>query len=224
MAGSTGNVYTVAIANQPLCNCPYAEKGNQCKHMIWIMVRVLRARSDLQYQLALLNSELKEIFENAPRTATVGAEESAEKPADGNRKPVEGDCPICFTEFGDEAVVFCKAACGNNFHSQCLKTWAATKKAAGVTVTCPLCRTPWEECGSVSVEELKSAVQSGDVNEEGYVNIAGELGISQERGKPLVADRSMLTFARLLDVPQVLGEPTATPTRHVHALARQWQT
>jgi hypothetical protein len=188
MTGSTGNVYTVNIANQPECNCPYAEKGNQCKHMVWVMVRVLRARHDLQYQLALLNSELKEIFQNAPRTpAHSDEEEPAENAADGNRKPVEGDCPICFTEFGDEAVVFCKAACGNNFHSQCLKTWAATKRAAQVAVTCPLCRTPWEESGDVSADALKVAVNGGEVNHEGYVNVAGQLGISQDRGKgPIV--------------------------------------
>jgi hypothetical protein len=190
-------VYTVKIANQPECNCPYAEKGNQCKHMVWVMVRVLRARNDLQYQLALLNSELKEIFENAPRAVICSDdEEPAGKAADGNRKPVEGDCPICFTEFGDEAVVFCTAACGNNFHSECLKTWAATKRAAGVTVTCPLCRTPWEEQG-VSVESLKSVAKTGEVNDEGYVNVAGELGISRDRGKS--PDLDLARCSRLLD-------------------------
>jgi hypothetical protein len=167
------------------CNCPYAEKGNQCKHIVWVLVRVLRARTDLQYQLGLLNSELREIFENAPRIDTSGnGEELAAKSEEGNRKSVDGDCPICFTEFeGKETVVFCKAACGNNFHSDCLKHWAATKRQAGVKVTCPLCRTPWDNGGgSVPVEHIKSAVEAGSVNEEGYVNVAGELGISRDRG------------------------------------------
>jgi hypothetical protein len=34
------------------------------------------------------------------------------------RKPYTADdeCPICFETFANEAVVWCRAACGNNFH------------------------------------------------------------------------------------------------------------
>lgn len=43
MAGTTGNVYSIKIARQPVCNCPHALKGNQCKHTIY--VRILHPRS-----------------------------------------------------------------------------------------------------------------------------------------------------------------------------------
>lgn len=53
---------------------------------------------------------------------------------DGNRKPVEGDCPICFMEFepDKEEIVWCRAACGNNIHQTCFRKWAATQQAQGV--------------------------------------------------------------------------------------------
>lgn len=51
----------------------------------------------------------------------------------GKRKPVEGDCPICFMEFGrNEEIVWCKAACGNNIHKKCFDQWAATTRQSGV--------------------------------------------------------------------------------------------
>src|SRR4051812_18203218 len=60
LTGSTGNIYKVRIAQQPSCDCPHATKGHQCKHWLYVMSRVLRAKSDHVYQLALLSSELRE--------------------------------------------------------------------------------------------------------------------------------------------------------------------
>lgn len=112
LAGTTGNVYTITIDKVPTCDCPHAAKGNQCKHVVFCMSRVLKAREDLEYQLALLSSELREIFANAPPLPSTTAAESEK---DGNRKPLE-DCGICCEDFdtdsGSEEVVYCKAACG----------------------------------------------------------------------------------------------------------------
>ena len=41
-----------------------------------------------------------------------------------------------------EPLVFCKE-CGNNVHKQCFERWTNSKKAAGVPITCVLCRAPW---------------------------------------------------------------------------------
>ena len=122
LTGSTGNIYTVVVARQPSCNCPHALAGNQCKHVVYVLARVLRARFDLVYQLALLSEELKEIFENAP--SPVGEDVCNGR---GKRKPVEGDCPICFSKMEEgpntEPVVWCRAACGQNIHKGCFETW-----------------------------------------------------------------------------------------------------
>lgn len=36
IAGSTGNVYQVTITKVPVCTCPDALKGNQCKHIVYV--------------------------------------------------------------------------------------------------------------------------------------------------------------------------------------------
>ncbi len=36
MVGTTGNIYHVHIAQQPTCDCPYAIKGFQCKHYLYV--------------------------------------------------------------------------------------------------------------------------------------------------------------------------------------------
>ena len=176
LAGTTGNIYTIKIKKVPECNCPHALKGNQCKHIIYVLVRTLKAPAQLQYQLAFLSMELNEIFANAPRLPSEVGDDSAHN---GKRKPVEDDCPICCVEFDDkETVVWCKAACGNNIHEGCFDQWATQKRANGDRITCPFCRTVWEE----DVDEMLSAAKAGGyVNEDGYRNVAGELGLSGKR-------------------------------------------
>ena len=175
LAGTTGNVYTICIDKLPTCNCPHAKKGNQCKHVVYVLSRVLRAPSELEYQLAFTSSELKDIFANAPPLPSETASNDAQ---DGNRKPVEGECPICCTDFepdSSETIVYCKAACGNNIHKECFAQWAATKR--GQTITCPFCRSPWQDDGVKLPEIAKGA----STNAEGYVNVASQLGLSGRR-------------------------------------------
>ncbi|KAK4151116.1 E3 ubiquitin-protein ligase Zswim2 [Chaetomidium leptoderma] len=194
LTGSTGNIYTVTIAAQPRCDCPHARVGNQCKHVLYVLARVLRARFEHVYQLALLRSELREIFAGAPPPLmlTTGDDGDDAGTGAGKRKPVEGDCPICFCEMevtvvgaggGGEPVVWCRAACGQNVHKGCFETWAATKRrqAAGgggsAEVTCPYCRSVWE-----GDEDMVKLIQKdGKRNAEGYVNVASQLGISAQR-------------------------------------------
>ncbi|KAJ3953306.1 hypothetical protein N0V92_010221 [Colletotrichum tropicale] len=141
------------------------------------MSRVLRAKFEHTYQLALLTTELKEIFANAPPI-----DKPSDATQDKNRKPVEGDCPICFCELeaeGGEAVVYCRAACGQNIHKECFDTWAATKRRSGSNVTCPYCRSVWENDTGDMVKTVK---KKGQATYEGYVNVADQLGISTQRG------------------------------------------
>lgn len=176
LAGTTGNVYTIVIDKLPSCDCPHAMKGNQCKHIAYVMSRVLRAPAHLEYQLALFSSELREIFEKAPPLPSETAEKGDEH--NGNRKPIEGECPICCVDFEPESreeVVYCKAACGNNIHKDCLKQWAATKTSG--QVPCPFCRTPWQSDDPT----LKGLPKGAKKNKEGYVNVASQLGMSGRR-------------------------------------------
>ena len=175
LAGTTGNIYTITIDKVPTCDCPHARKGNQCKHIIYVLSRVLRAPAELEYQLAFISTELKDIFARAP---PLPSETARNDDKDGNRKPVEGECPICCNDFEPESyesIVYCKAACGNNIHKDCFGQWAATKK--GQAITCPFCRSPWQG----DEDQLKQIARSGSKNADGYVNVASQLGLSGRR-------------------------------------------
>merc|ERR1719461_640689 len=69
--GSTGNCYNVTIGNRVSCTCPdHRRRSDVCKHILLVHLKVLRlpAHSEHIYQKALLTSELKHIFANAPPT------------------------------------------------------------------------------------------------------------------------------------------------------------
>ncbi|KAL1999785.1 hypothetical protein VTN02DRAFT_3981 [Thermoascus thermophilus] len=178
IVGTTGNIYHVFVGKEPACTCPDARKGNQCKHIIYVLVNVLKAPEHLQYQLAFLSSELREIFQRAPISP---ADNASTDDAAGKRKPVEGDCPICFMEFDPKTddVVWCKTVCGNNVHRTCFQRWAATQRTNG-GVRCVYCRAPWQsdDANDLVLERL---LREGQVNDEGYVNVAAQLGLSGER-------------------------------------------
>jgi hypothetical protein len=182
IAGTTGNVYTITIDQVPTCDCPHATKGNQCKHILFTLSRVLRAPENLQYQLALLPSELREIFSQAPPINPVDADT-----ADKNRKPIcdEDNCPICFMEFenGFEDTVYCKAACGNNVHKECFEQWAESRRRSSAPVTCPFCRSNWAAGEEDAVKKVKRGVKTS----EGYVNVAEQLGVSTQRGAYMIS-------------------------------------
>ncbi|KAL2055588.1 hypothetical protein ABVK25_004396 [Lepraria finkii] len=175
MAGTTGNIYNITISQLPSCTCPDNQKSNQCKHIVYVLHNVLKVPEHLQYQLAFLSSELREIFAAAPTPAS--SETSANADAPSNRKEVSGNCPICFTEFEPETeeIAWCKAACGNNLHKICFEQWA--KSQSGKELRCIYCRTPWQG----DEDSIKRIKNFGQVNGEGYVNVAGELGLSGAR-------------------------------------------
>jgi hypothetical protein len=192
LAGSTGNIYTVTFSRTPSCTCPDARKGNQCKHIIYVLCVVLKAPAQLQYQLAFVSAELQAIVAGAPPIPAAGSDADADADAEHpkTRKPVEGDCPICFCDMDardpSEKIVWCRAACGNNIHKGCFEQWA--KSQAGREVRCVYCRSVWEGDRG-SVDEILRVKASGRVNAEGYLNVGDELGLSRSRGE-FVAEAS----------------------------------
>lgn len=174
IVGSTGNIYTVTIGQLASCTCPDSKKGNECKHKVYALSTILKAPEHLVYQLAFLSSELGDIFEGAPPIPT---EVTKGETNDGARKPVEGECPICYMDLEEESneLVWCKAACGNNVHKSCFEQWAASQR--GSTVKCVYCRTPWE----MDRKEIDAITKMGITGEDGYVNVADHFGMSRAR-------------------------------------------
>ena len=184
MAGTTGNVYTIVVQKIPRCDCPHALKGHRCKHIVYVLTRVLRVPAHLEYQTAFLSSELREIFSRAPALPSRQADKAQ---SDGNRRPLEGECPICCEDFkpesSQEAIVYCKAGCGNNIHKECFRQWAATKTDGAVP--CPYCRTLWEKDLTSTLKDISK----GHVNDEGYMNVGSQLGLSGRRDYMLSTDQ-----------------------------------
>lgn len=176
IAGSTGNIYNVTISNTPKCTCPASiYHGDYCKHVVYVMHKVLKVPAHLQYEETLSNQDLQVIFDTAPEMPTEKAEEQVN---DGNRKPVEDDCPICCCDFAesDEEVVWCQVACGNNIHKACFDQWARQKSYG--SVTCPFCRSVWlhenaPAKASVQVTQISMPTLRGTT---GYYNVADQLG------------------------------------------------
>ncbi|KIW17893.1 hypothetical protein PV08_05088 [Exophiala spinifera] len=180
IVGSTGNVYEVVIGRMPSCNCPDALKGNECKHKVYAMHTVLKAPEHLQYQMALLISELEEIFASAPpipsEVAASDLEKDSQQPGN-NRKSTDGECPICYMDLDpkNNKLVWCKAQCGHNLHQSCFDQWVASM--AGREVRCVYCRATWE----VDVGDAEAIKKAGRHGEDGYINVAEQVGMSGHR-------------------------------------------
>ncbi|KAJ9640248.1 hypothetical protein H2204_003473 [Knufia peltigerae] len=178
IVGSTGNVYEVVIGRTPDCNCPDALKGNECKHKVYAMHTVLKAPEHLQYQRGLLTSELEEIFARAPPIPSeVGSAADDSSTTKGNRKPTEGECPICYMDLEpkNNRLVWCKAQCGHNLHRSCFDQWVASMP--GKEVRCVYCRATWE----VDVGDADAVKKAGQPGADGYVNVADQFGMSTAR-------------------------------------------
>ena len=165
--GSTGVAYDVTVCKMPSCTCPdHTSKQNThqniCSHILFVMLKVigLEASSNLVYQSALLEAELKTIFEKfrgrrdevlygyakLPKLA-VDPTPQTKQP----RKPlVNATCPICFDAIdnNNNDVTYCQAACGTNFHLSCFQMWSSQPASrnpptTGTTVICHFCRHNW---------------------------------------------------------------------------------
>jgi len=200
--GSTGNVYTVVISKVPSCDCPDATKGNHCKHILFVLLKVLSVplTSTYYYQKALLASELENIFTSAPAapnavsnahiqaayTRAVGRPDEAERldskaeeAKDQRRMPEEGDdCPVCYESMHDvdiKTLTFCEK-CGNALHMECFQQWS--KKAH--LPTCVWCRAKWVVGTNTAGGSGGNAAQ-GVAAMKGYINLAGVAGVSPVR-------------------------------------------
>ena len=171
--GSTGNLYSVEISKRPTCTCPdHLRRNNLCKHILFTFIKVLGVSSTnpVIWQKALLQSELKKLFDNASeRLAHLGnnikansriiqavtgvddGDANKDKDDDGGNvkcREITDDttCPICFDNIlQTDEIVHCRTTCGNPVHTQCMDMWIGQKKKTNAAITCIFCRSPWED-------------------------------------------------------------------------------
>jgi len=191
--GSTGNVYDVSIRKVANCSCPDHAKGNLCKHILFVLLKVmsLDPKSPLVYQAAWIESELRGMFEQMKQRycqlggtvlANRAVQESFAKLANGEeevevetsvaRKQMdqEDDCPICFDALQNDSLttVHCRGRCGANFHKTCIQHWLQQNRE---NPTCPMCRVAWEDNTS----------GNNKINSEGFSNLGKLQGLSSNR-------------------------------------------
>ncbi|PPQ91350.1 hypothetical protein CVT25_004117 [Psilocybe cyanescens] len=204
--GSTGNVYTVTIDHIPICDCPDASKGNHCKHILFIFLKVLQVsrQSGFWYQKALLTSELEQIFAEAPlapnaeahphvreayarATGRIPATANAcSNPAQAKNRRVPGpddDCPICYDGMhgvAEASLTYCEQ-CGNAVHKECFQQWQGTSARTGKELTCVWCRAEWVVAPGVQAGVGVGVGVSRTAYGRGYINLANISGQSPVR-------------------------------------------
>jgi hypothetical protein len=189
--GSTGNVYNIEIKKLPSCTCPDFERGHLCKHIIFVMAKVLHVsrRSDLIYQRALLKTELAKIFADAPtaplsevlaNTKAIAAYNNVvgglAVPCAPEKDP-DGDCPVCYeTLICNKKMLDSCGTCRNYIHKECLGQWLSVQR------NCVYCRAVWCAYGTKPLSakaKAKAAAAAG--GEEGYINLGAEQGLNRRR-------------------------------------------
>jgi hypothetical protein len=152
--GTTGNVYKVTIKSQPECTCPdYQQRANRCKHIFFILIRVMHVTSDNEDKEEYTDAELKTMFASMPkilnhliadsshRTTYNKLKDSENKNKDNTvaKKGTDDVCPICLDDLeNSEELDYCKYSCGKPIHKMCFTMWCKKNDA-----TCVFCRESW---------------------------------------------------------------------------------
>ncbi|CAG8397965.1 unnamed protein product [Penicillium salamii] len=133
IVGSVGNIYKVWIKASPSCTCPdHMYRRNRCKHIAYVMLNALSGTDEQIAQRFFYREDLNHM-RGSPALKRFEAAKAAQNPQ-GTRRPVEGECAICFMGMEEtEEIVWCQYGCGNNLHGFCMNKWS---KSSGGNVRC----------------------------------------------------------------------------------------
>jgi hypothetical protein len=161
LCGTTGNVYTVSIRDKPTCSCPdHVQRWNRCKHIFFILVRVMKVDSNNEDKLEYTENELKEMFNNIPDQIDVQSGVTADAKliskysnlrtdVDGtimkHKISADSRCPVCLDLFKDskEHTSHCKYGCGSVVHDECATMYNSHRIKTGYSAICFVCQKNW---------------------------------------------------------------------------------
>lgn len=151
--GSTGNIYTVSINEQPTCTCPdFRLRHKSCKHIFFVLIRIMKV-DESQTENGLTKTLLKQMFRKMPKMLNELMIDKDQKQKyqklqtnlGGDvvkQKPLEDICPICLDDLSNgESIEYCKYSCGKSIHKQCFDMWS---KHRGQSKSCVFCQQNWE--------------------------------------------------------------------------------
>ncbi len=203
--GSTGNVYDVTLCKLPKCTCPDNGKGNLCKHILFVMLKIigLESSSPLVYQAAYLTDELNELLQLLQnRKAALGLVEAnkavkdqydkmkksenngeeGEGEEDGiKRKKIEGECPVCFDDLLPPGQA---SSSSSTLITYCKMSCGQNFHSecikmwatqCGNNPTCPACRQTWIDTNTGGKKEASV------FENEGFTNLGSLQGQSRSR-------------------------------------------
>ena len=203
--GSTNNVYDIHIGKIPTCSCPDFEKGHLCKHVLFVMLKVLRVpqNSPLVYQKALLQSELQSIFAAAPPIPSHGVVASSvivsayqqatgKSPGKGSSSTEAIGVDAEEEESKEDADVLDEECdCPICFEAMPLKVTEALERCCTckkrihkdciehwfkLSKNCPMCRGPWLTAANALKRGLEKRGRGGDGGR--YINISATGNVS----------------------------------------------
>ncbi|KAF7939747.1 hypothetical protein EAE99_001552 [Botrytis elliptica] len=238
--GTSGNVYTVILKKKPSCNCYEGNRGIYCVHIVFILTKFLHLPAPLRHQSAFLEAELR---------CMVGDDVDWMGPVPTGKfcppKSIEeqGTCSICLENLeGNASMTWCMGQCGQNFHLQCIWTWADTNFMDGQPdITCGHCRAPWVWLGyqltafiegawnwrfGISEDDAEycslSELLDRDVSKDGYFNVAELLGDYETEEDDAEAHQS---YQRVVDKwrAEMVTRPT-TLTEEVNAFVERYHS
>lgn len=161
VVGSTGSAYNVSIrcnhfretAGSIKCNCPDANRSSYCKHVCWVVFKVLD-HDDLDF----FHPDLVDypVVSCHLTTPLLDSEQARTHLAEKWRRPVEPqqgvkrkrgfeqpetdkfdateECMICYEKLAVMQGCIGCLSCNKAFHSNCLHRWRQR------SITCPHCR------------------------------------------------------------------------------------
>lgn len=156
--GASGKPYHVGMGENSniFCSCPdHTSNHKLCKHLLFLLIRVLRLSKDVVYKSYFLKNGFlctPKTIEKCLEFATskqcknlIGLIEEYDYDGYVTQREIEedDDCPICFetlyaTKATKETVIYCKSTCGKSVHRTCFMKWANHKSS-----TCVYCKADW---------------------------------------------------------------------------------
>lgn len=153
--GTSGNVYTVTIKNDPDCTCPdYVNRHKRCKHIYFVLMRIMKVSEGLENIETYSDTDLEVMFENIPQitenlrvdSCKLAKFKQLKKNNNGEvkmREITEDDlCPVCLDGLYEckEELIYCKYSCGHGIHKQCFDMYNTKQD----NIKCLFCHKEWK--------------------------------------------------------------------------------
>ncbi|KAH9909156.1 hypothetical protein F4778DRAFT_215871 [Xylariomycetidae sp. FL2044] len=149
VASGYAGSYRVRISKFPECDCPFKKYQSDpiCKHILYVVVHVLKAPEPLRWQTGFLSDELHNLFEpilqaspeRSPKTSNYGTLSAAE------------NCSVCFKDLDDNSEVVACLKCGDHSHRRCFNV-SAHHRSGWEPLQCLSCHSAWDQEGNWGIE------------------------------------------------------------------------